>query len=339
MTTENKFKLTFNKPTVDAFMKGDDFDGLQVRMEDGNVEFLPVAVGKPTTSPDYPGDVIPISTRERGGAEMIVEGSEASYLLNLLTDLNPQGRFFVVERGPGGWLQLSPFDESDDRPSPPKFTPHMRVWANLGSIQHRVQGMGDCPAIEKSLEDMTIGDVRQLHERISAYEAERRPGRPPREILEIKSRIAEFAEAISPMMPVMETDTALLEQVHAMIGRVLGKDEAVAPQTAPKAHKEKPKEVRASAPPKAPEPSKQAEKRPNIADEARSWKSTSGASDESVRRAAESLGLGKTEAEATPPIERMSRGVATQRLSGGKSRTVQVHRLGGRRRVGQHAPA
>lgn len=335
MTTENKFKLTFNKPTVDSFMRGDDFDGLRVKINDGGVEFLPVSVGEATMSDDYPEDVIPISTRERGGAEMIVEGSEASNLLRLLNDMNPGGRFFTVERGSGGWLHLEPFVETDERPSPGRTSRTMRVWSNIDPTNQPV-ACDLSTSVSKPVGELTVADFLSLSEQVSAYESLRRPGRPPSHILECKARIGEYVDAVMPLISAARTDLALVEQVHGMLGqahlmleKMLGKEE-VAPA---KPTKEQPKAaVQQRAPVETIQPTSEApkaepkERRPSIEDEARSW------------QASRRTPVAKPVAASEP--ERLRPSTVDQRLGGGRTRTVRVERLGSqRRRIGQGVPA
>lgn len=347
--TVNRIKLTLNKPAENAFMKGDKFDGLKVKTDDNSMELLPVVVGLPTDHPDYPGDVIPIDTRgDRGGVKAIVEGSGVEALLELFGAMNPAGPFFVLERQSGGWLRLIPHPMST---APQKFTPHLRVWLNVAENSTAASDFNRkraVAALKKPVEQLTLGDLRRLHEPLAAYEAVRRPGRPPREILAIKTRLDEYRKAISPYLSTTPPDHALFEQMHAMLGRVLGKDqqhyaEDEAPQPAPKAMTpkvEKAVKAKVEAPkveaaaPKAQKAARAPAPAPETVQvEDRSFVSRDDSvSDEMVADAAARMGATASRTRMQQPSNR-----ATQRLGGGRTRSVIVDRvrIGQRRRLGQ----
>lgn len=209
--TNTSFKLTFNKPVEDAFFKGDHYDGLKVRIEGKNVFFLPVTVGLEDDHPNYPSDVIPIQSRgDRGGLMVLVEGHEAKSLLTLLNDLNPEGRYFIIERTQGGWMSLNPHPKVT---APNKTYLHMRVWADHGGVAHPVDSDIGNAIANKSFMDLTLRDIKKIREEVNAFEAERRAGRPPREIVSMKLKLSQFMTAVPEI-----TDTVLLsaDQSSAM---------------------------------------------------------------------------------------------------------------------------
>jgi hypothetical protein len=114
------FKLTFNKPSVKMFFAGEDAVGIQIKVEGTKVFFKPIHRIEPDQL-----DVVPITERDRGGAQATIEGSRANELLNLLT--NPLGNpYYLLKRTSGGWMEATP--HSGPKYSPERWEAHIRVW-------------------------------------------------------------------------------------------------------------------------------------------------------------------------------------------------------------------
>lgn len=128
------FKITFNKPAVKMFFTGEDAAGIQIRREsDDKIMFRPVGTIGPTDR-----DVVPVSAKQRGGAEAVIDGSQSGALLKLLT--NPLGNpYFILKRRAGGWMEAVP--HSGSKFTPERFEPHIRIWrGDNASIDENTTG-------------------------------------------------------------------------------------------------------------------------------------------------------------------------------------------------------
>lgn len=168
------FRLTFNKPMISLNFGGEQEAAVRVKIEDGIAYFLPVM--------DASGpDALPISVRTRGGGEAYVEGNKEMELRAALTnDVSP---FFTLQRQEGGWLVAVPWLR--DVP-PPKPVPHVRGWTPTEGAEALTK---DVEFNHEALEGF-VSLVQNARQMVAAFAEEKRPGRPPKEIVEARSTLA-----------------------------------------------------------------------------------------------------------------------------------------------------
>lgn len=170
------FRLTFNKPTIARNFDGEKVTAVRIKIENGIAMFLPVT--EPATK-----DVLPISVRGRGGGEAFVDGVKADELRAALQ--NPHGPFFTLHRKEGGWLAAVPWTREG---APPKPEPHLRTW----SLDGRATSMAKTPEVNPDTLSSFLNMVTDARELVSSYDANRRPGRPPRDIVQARENLALF---------------------------------------------------------------------------------------------------------------------------------------------------
>lgn len=178
------FRITFNKPAV-KLMGDNDVQNLKVRLEGGIVFFRPVR-GREQ-------DTIEVSGRTRGGGEAVVEGRFAEDLFRALT--NRHGPFFTL-RSENGWFVATPYPS---HAAPSKFAPHLRVWVPKAAATHATAVPELYPmSLADSLKSARLAlqrdpeSIRHAKALIDRYNADRKPGRPSREVMEAKTILAEF---------------------------------------------------------------------------------------------------------------------------------------------------
>ncbi|RYD66145.1 MAG: hypothetical protein EOP83_05770 [Verrucomicrobiaceae bacterium] len=114
------FKMTFNKPAVKMFFLGEDAVGIRIKVEGNSVFFKPVH-----TIQFAEPDVVEITDKRRGGAEALIEGSQANHLLSLLT--NPLGNpYYILQRRHDGWMEAVP--HAGKGYAPERWEAHIRIW-------------------------------------------------------------------------------------------------------------------------------------------------------------------------------------------------------------------
>lgn len=170
------FRLTFNKPTIARNFDGEKVTAVRIKIENGVAMFLPVT--EQSTK-----DVLPIAVRGRGGGEAFVDGVKADELRAVLK--NPHGPFFTLHRKEGGWLAAVPWTRDS---APPKPEPHLRIWSPDG----RAASMAKAPEVNEESLSGFLSMVQEARELVSSYDANRRPGRPPREIVQARANLALF---------------------------------------------------------------------------------------------------------------------------------------------------
>ena len=160
-------KLTFNKPATKAFFEGIDACGIQVEFVDGSVMFKPV-------NQEAGEKVVRITQRSRGGTEALVEGSLAADLYAVRPD--PHQPYFVLSRV-SGWIVAAPYVGT--KQEPPRFEPHVRVW-----IKGEVKPPSDAliAAVQNMSQGQLFAAIREAEYLVARYDAQTKPGRPPREI-------------------------------------------------------------------------------------------------------------------------------------------------------------
>lgn len=168
------FRLTFNKPMISLNFGGEQEAAVRIKIEDGIVSFLPVM---DASSPD----ALPISVRTRGGGEAYVEGNKATELRAALT--NEVSPFFTLQRQEGGWLVAVPWMR--DVP-PPKPVPHVRGWTPTEGAEALTK---DVDFNNEAL-DGFVSLVQNARQTMAMFAEEKRPGRPPKEIVEARSTLA-----------------------------------------------------------------------------------------------------------------------------------------------------
>ena len=168
------FRLTFNKPMIALNFGGEQEAAVRVKIEDGIAYFLPVMDASAA-------DALPISVRVRGGGEAYVEGNRADELRAALTnDVSP---FFTLQRQEGGWLVAVPWLR--DVP-PPKPVPHVRGWVPTEGNEALTK---DVEFNNEALNGF-ISLVQNARQMVATFAEEKRPGRPPKEIVEARSTLA-----------------------------------------------------------------------------------------------------------------------------------------------------
>lgn len=230
------FRLTFNKPTIERYFAGEDATGVRVKIEDGVVQFLPVADKKGA-------DVLPIELRTRGGAEAMVEGTMADDLQQALN--NPDGPFFTLSRIKGGWLAAKPWPKDS---APPKFEPHVRSWA-----PKLVAAASASPSLRADSLSAFVDLVRAAEKTVNDFAASKRPGRPPREVLEAKQALDDFRALAAHYTP-QGVDVGLVNQAQALLAKALTGARPIEPE-APAAVEPEARTVTAQ-PPKNEQPKK-----------------------------------------------------------------------------------
>lgn len=201
-------RLTFNKPTVGHYFKGEEATGVRVKIEDGVVQFLPV---NQTGGKDF----LPVEVRERGGAIAIVEGTRAAELAEALH--NSAGPFFTLERVKGGWLQATPYPKNS---APAKFEPHVRVWVPKEETAQVVRSVAPSVAPATNLPAL-LQMVRNAQATVAAFQSSKKPGRPPREVLEARQHLEDFRRLAAEIAPVPTVNVALLTEAKSLIERAL----------------------------------------------------------------------------------------------------------------------
>lgn len=183
-------KITFNKPAFEAFFAGDDFDGVEFRVESGVLQIKPVFVVGDE-------DVAPIEERTRGGIEVdVVDYWQDEEVLQALR--NPYGNpFFSLHRAGRGWFSAVPYD-GRPRSEPPRTIPVMRVWTRpeVALSPEQMDRVGDMGVIR------FVEEVRAAKRDVDAYYARKRPGRPPKDIAEKQALIRCLVTAAAEFMDV-----------------------------------------------------------------------------------------------------------------------------------------
>lgn len=170
------FRLTFNKPTIARNFEGEKVVAVRVKIENGIAMFLPA-------TEQSSKDVLPITVRERGGGEAFVEGTKADELRAALT--NPAGPFFTLHRREGGWMAAVPWPRDT---APPKPEPHLRTWQPDG----RAAAQAKMPEVNADTLAGFLNMVAESRELVRDFESNKRPGRPPLEIVEARANLALF---------------------------------------------------------------------------------------------------------------------------------------------------
>jgi hypothetical protein len=170
------FRLTFNKPTITRNFDGEKIVAVRVKIVDGVAMFLPV-------SDQSAKDVLTIAVRERGGGEAFVEGTKAEELRAALT--NPAGPFFTLHRREGGWMAAVPWTRDS---APPKPEPHLRTW----QPDNRSAALAKIPEINTESLSGFLHMVTKARELLEDFAANKRPGRPPREVVQARQDLALF---------------------------------------------------------------------------------------------------------------------------------------------------
>ncbi len=170
------FRLTFNKPTISRNFDGEKVVAVRVKIEDGVAMFLPV-------TDKTAKDTLPIAVRERGGGESFVEGTKAEELRAALH--NPDGPFFTLHRREGGWLAAMPWPRDS---APPKPEPHLRTW----QPDSRSASQSKQPEVNAESLSGFLNMVTEARDLVTNFETNKRPGRPPREIVEARESLALF---------------------------------------------------------------------------------------------------------------------------------------------------
>jgi hypothetical protein len=208
-------RITFNKPATEQFFRAEEAEGVRVQIDNGKVQFLPVS-GSDTQA----DDVLPVVPRSRGGAEAKIEGSMADALATAMR--NEHGVFFVLERLKGGWLAPRPHPNAEP---PPKFVPHIRIWSGVDEeveapkVQRHATEAAPNPEIVVALEK-----VRGARDLIDRYSGERRPGRPPREVLEARATLAAFEGVAAEVLPAfknLQIAVSRLDEASSIMTRIL----------------------------------------------------------------------------------------------------------------------
>jgi hypothetical protein len=182
------FRLTFNKPAVRQFIEGDEKNThLKIKIDGGIVMFMPSGASD--------ADTAKLMSRTRGGYEAVIEGSESDEVLRLLT--NPTGPFFVLHRHSKDWVAASPYTGGG---APPKFEPHVRVWAEttpkaVAPTKKKTVARVTKERAQVATFDNPMDRIRWAYEKLNE---QRRPGRPSNEFQSAKQIVGDFeAEAMS----------------------------------------------------------------------------------------------------------------------------------------------
>lgn len=203
------FKITFNKPAYRTFFEGEDMAGMRIRIDKDTVFFRPVV----SVTGD---DVVPVSERTRGGVEVVIEGTMADTLLRLLRP-RADNPFFLLRRAAKNWIEAVEYTGKSYEP--PKYEPHARVWSK--------ETRGAARATEPVRFEQVMDDVRAAKAMVDRYDADRRGGRPPREVNEARALLHLFAETAREVLPFRA-----LAKAHALLGQFLGLGEIGKPDRA-----------------------------------------------------------------------------------------------------------
>ncbi len=180
------FHLTFNKPAVKHFIESDDdHSGLRIKIEHGQVMFMPAKEGKDTAS---------LSPRTRGGYKAVIEGEDADKILSHLK--NPHGPFFVLKRASKDWIAAIPYTKPG---APPKFEPHVRLWTEDGEEEvtretkptKKSKKVATKPTVATTKHEDPIERIRWAFRKV---EEPKKPGRPSNELQEAKNIVNEFEQ-------------------------------------------------------------------------------------------------------------------------------------------------
>lgn len=209
-----QFRLTFNKPAYEMFFRGDDAQGVRIKIADGIVQF------KPTNSLEG-NDVVPVSQRgTRGGLQAIVAGTHADAVLDAMKNEfgNP---FFVLQRMERGWIGAHPHQGPAAEPT--KVTPVVRVWVQ--GYERRV-----APQLLEELNRLDLpqflDEVREAKKITDDYEKLNKAGRPPMAVMNARDTLRLFTETARDVLPL-----GGLFAAHAELSRFLGLSPTTMPQT------------------------------------------------------------------------------------------------------------
>lgn len=269
--TDMQFTLTFNKPAFKMFFEGEEAQGLKIRVQDGMVQFRPVAS-------DQGADTARLEQRERGGLAASIEGDASSTILEHLK--NPNGLpYFMLSRAAKGWITATPF-EGPGR-EPPRFHPQVRVWVKNSARPLPLHLIHDVRKMDVANFVQELRDAKNL---IDKHSQLKKIGRPPAEVTAARDKIKLFADVARDVLPLTG-----LWRAYLALGRYLGANPIVPshfdlsddelnpfgpPDEAHEEEKPEPKRTAAKSLPKvaapepAPEPAKRGRKPRNKDDDA-----------------------------------------------------------------------
>lgn len=192
------FRMTFNVPAERQYFYDDD-RGLRIRISDGNVllKAVPTVQGS---------DAVEVEKRARGGREVTIDGESSGVLLDLLLNQGAtQSRpFFILHKGSAndnGWLRLEHFAEDG---APPKVWPHVRLWPPRDAISLLpTLADRDDDAVVAILGDFAL-NIRQARHIVNTHFAERKIGRPPREVSEAERVLEMFSALAYEVLPSLD---------------------------------------------------------------------------------------------------------------------------------------
>jgi hypothetical protein len=204
------FKLTFNLPAKNKYFDEDQMLGIAISFKDGVPQFR---AALPNADPE--GDIFTVQARPRGGYQTFVTGELAASLYAYLTEKATVARpFFVMKKMDGGWATVQHFDRDG---APPKFEPHMRLW-----FEKERSELGVRPPINDEIAEQ-LGAfatmMRAARDVVALYDAERRIGRPPAEVMESRQVLDAFAALSQEIIPTTAVGDSLnnFEQVNDLL--------------------------------------------------------------------------------------------------------------------------
>jgi hypothetical protein len=194
-------RITLNKPAYEAFVAGDDYTGMKVRIDHGILQFKPVH----KIDED---DVAPFEERTRGGIGFTIEGYWQDDIMQAL-DIDANKPYFILQRAGKGWISATHHSGAPRR-DPPRTIPVMRVWSHKVPSLNEEQ-MADIGGMDVPL---FVSEVRRAKQDIDAYFVNKRPGRPPKEITDKQELLRYFVSVALEVMdvsPILDAQRALAD--------------------------------------------------------------------------------------------------------------------------------
>jgi hypothetical protein len=194
-------RITLNKPAYEAFVAGDDYTGMKVRIDHGILQFKPVY----KIDED---DVAPFEERTRGGIGFTIEGYWQDDIMKAL-DVDASKPYFILQRAGKGWISATHHSGAPRR-DPPRTIPVMRVWSHKVPSLNQEQ-LADVGGMDVPL---FVTEVRRAKQDIDAYFVNKRPGRPPKEITDKQELLRYFVSVALEVMdvsPILDAQRALAD--------------------------------------------------------------------------------------------------------------------------------
>ncbi|CAM6053342.1 unnamed protein product [Sphagnum tenellum] len=188
-TDDTSFRITFNLPAQNKYFDEETVSGIRIKIDEDVIMFQ--------AAHESDHNTVAFTNRPRGGCECIIDGTIAGEMLSLLMkEASPSQPFFDLIKLDQGWITIQHYKGEG---APPKFVPHMRVWPPRDRIEAIAR-----PPIDDEITEV-LGNFASLarvaKQLINDYDAERRVGRPPSEIIEAREVIIAFQNLAKEILP------------------------------------------------------------------------------------------------------------------------------------------